>query len=117
MEIKRTLQITVMFLVAVLLGLLFGSNCKGLWLSVVFIAVLSLLTPCILLATGRLKVPLIKSVSNFAFIGFSLFGIIALLAGLFGSFSDAGFLANACTGTDLATKITLKTLGYATKGL
>lgn len=104
-----------MFLVAILIGML--SNCKGLWLSVVFISALSLLVPVILFAAGKLKVPLIQSISYYVFIGFSLFGCIALLAGLFGLFSDASFLTSACTGTNLATKFAIKALGLAAKGL
>ena len=86
-------------------------------MSVVFISVLSLLIPAILLATGKLKVPLIQGVSLYAFIGLSLFAGIAMLFGLFGLFGDAGFLANACTGTDLSTRFALRALGYAAKGL
>jgi hypothetical protein len=76
-----------------------------------------LVVPAILLATGKLKVPLIQSVSFYGFIGFSLFGGIILLAGLFGTFTAAGFLSNACAGTDLATRFALRALGYAAKGL
>lgn len=113
----RALKISTMFLTALMLGALFGSDCRNLWLSVVFVAALSLLIPAILLATGKLKIPLIQGVSFYAFIGFALFGGIALLCGLLGLFSDAGFLASACTGTDLSTRFALKALGYAAKGL
>lgn len=113
----RALKISTMLLTALMLGALFGSDCKHLWLSVVFITVLSLLIPAILLATGKLKMPLIQGVSLYAFIGFSLFGSIAMLFGLFGLFGDASFLANACTGTDLSTRFALKALGYAAKGI
>jgi len=113
----RVFQIALMLLVAILVGMLLGANCQGLWLSVVFVSILSLLVPAILLATGKLKVPLIQSVSFYGFIGFSLFGGTILLAGLFGTFTDAGFLSNACAGTDLATRFSLRALGYAAKGL
>ena len=113
----RTFQITWLLLLTLLSGMLLGSSCKQLWVSVVFISVASLLVPAILLATGKLKVSLIQSVSFYGFIGFSLFGGIILLAGLFGTFTDTGFLSNACAGTDLATRFALKALGYAAKGL
>lgn len=106
-----------MILAAILVGMLFGSNCKDLWVSVVFISVLSLLVPVVLLATGTLKVPLVQGITFYAFIGFSLFGSIVLLSGLFGSFGDSGFLENACTGTNLATKFSIKALGFVAKGL
>jgi hypothetical protein len=106
-----------MFLTALMAGALFAADCKNLWLSVVFLATISLLIPSILLAMGKLKMPLIQGVSLYAFIGFSLFGSIAMLFGLLGLLSDAGFLASACTGTDLSTRFALKALGYAAKGL
>ncbi len=110
----RIFQTLLIVLVATLIGVLFGSNCNGLWLSIVFITVLSLLVPVVLLAAGKLKVPLIQGIAFYAFIGFSLFGCIAVLAGLFG---DTGFLTSACTGTNMATKIAIKALGLAAKGL
>jgi len=113
----RTIQISWLILITLLSGMLLGSSCKQLWESVVFISVSSLLVPAILLATGKLKVPLIQSVSFYGFIGFSLFGGIILLAGLFGTFTNAGFLSNACAGTDLATRFAIRALGYAARGL
>ena len=53
----RALKISTTLLTALMLGALFGSGCKHLWLPVVFISVLSLLIPAILLATGKLKMP------------------------------------------------------------
>lgn len=113
----HALKISTVSLTALLLGALFGTGCEHLWLSVIFITVLSLLIPAILLATGKLKMPLIQGIALYAFIGFSLFGSIAMLFGLFGLFSDEGFLACACTGTDLSTRFAIKALGYAAKGL
>lgn len=100
-----------------MLGALFAADCKHLWLSVLFIIVISLLIPVILLGLGKLKVPLIQGVSFYAVVGFSLFGCIAMLFGLFGLFSDDGFLTSACTGTDLSTRFAIKALGFAAKGL
>jgi hypothetical protein len=113
----RTLKISILLLTALMVGTLFASDCKNLWLSVVFIAVISLVIPSIMLAMGKLKMPLIHGVSLYAFIGFSLFGSIAMLFGLFGLFSEEGFLTTACTGTDLSTRFAIKTLGFLAKGL
>lgn len=113
----RSLKISILLLTALMVGALLAADCKNLWLSVAFISIISMVMPVVLLAMGKLKVPLIQGVSFYALIGFSLFGSIAMLFGLFGLFSDTGFLASACTGTDLSTRFAIKALGFAAKGL
>ncbi len=105
-----------MYAIVALLGSMAASGCKHLWLAIAFIAVLSLLVPVVLLATGKLKMPLIHGISYVCSIGLLLFGGIAIVFGMFGLITDAGFLANACGGVDLATRVTLKAFGYAAKG-
>jgi len=113
----RYWQRGAVLLLALLLGLLLGSDCENLWVSVLLLTGVSLLIPFSIRLMGNLQSPWIQAVSKVAFIVFMLFGGTVAIAGVIGMFNNGQFLSSACSGANAATDLTLNLLRGAGRAL
>ena len=116
-SVKNNISKIVVLMLIMLMGTMLGSGCEQLWVALLFIIGISLVIPLAMLLMGKLEYSLGQAIGKVAFIVFMFWGAIILISGVIGLFAHESFLSSACSGTDAATRIAIKSLRVVGKAL